>query len=172
MGNTFAKLRQDPAFWVAMDAWREALENDRGARAELRRARTPDEALISRAFHRHFLATLRDADMEVRSSEYQRLALPVGVLAHAKRLEGSDSFLYLLAKADKGSQDVRDARLLRLLAIPDDDRDGLYFMLIRLAKMLGGVADIKSLVTGAFWWGERTRRAWALEYYTASPKGE
>lgn len=155
----------DPRFWEVVEASWKDLDDNRGNRAELRRARTPTEIFASPAYQRGFVARLFAGGIALDVHALQRLALPIGVLAHAKGLVHESHFARQLARSDKGSQQVRDVRFRRLLAV--QDRDELYVMLIRLLRYLGSEADVKSLVSGGYWWNDNTRRQWASFYYGA-----
>lgn len=155
----------NPAFWeVVEEAWND-LDKNRGNRAMLRRAKTPTEVFVSPAFQRGFVQRLYAKGIVPDVHALQRLALAVGVLAHAKRLVQGGHFARQLAQAGSGRREVSDLRFRRLMEV--QERDDLYVMLIRLLRYLGGEADFKSLVTGGYWWNDNTRRQWAAYYYGA-----
>lgn len=167
MTNTFREARNQDAFWGALRAWHTGLKNDRGQRAELRRCKTLTDVFTSRAFWRGPVPMLRQAGFELDSRDWERLALPLGVLAWAETLdEKHTDFPVLLARDDKGSENVRDVRFRKLLSVGDNERDALYDMLRRLVRLLRGKADLRSLVEGAYYWNDQTRRWWAEKYYS------
>ena len=166
--HRFHVVKDDEAFWKALYAWWASLEHDRGQRAALRRAKTPDEVFIDAAFWRGPVAALRRADIDLADQDLERLALPLGVLVHARELTGKGHFATQLGRMDKGGQQVRDVRFRKLLAVDDQDREGLYRMLIRLTRILGGGVHPPSLITGGFAWNDNTRRQWARRYYATS----
>lgn len=157
------------AFWNFLTQWWEGLAENRGVRARLRRAKTPLDVYISRDFQRGVVAEIAERGIGLDAREQERLALGVGVLAYVRTLEHDTTFAKLLKPTDSAPESVRDPRFRKLMTIPDDDRDALFTMLRRLVRYLGDAAEIKSLVTGAFWWNEHTRREWSIEYYTNRP---
>lgn len=165
MINSFSEVQGNKVFWTALGDWWESLQKDRGARAELRRAKSPTEVFTSRAFWRVLVPTLRRANFDLSTPLLERLALPVGILAHARRPSSEKTFPRQLAAIPKASEEIRDARFRRLITIRDGDRDELYRMLLRLVRMLDGTVDPVSLTIGTVWWNETTRRAWAEQYY-------
>lgn len=163
----FRELRENPKFWDSLNNWWASLEHDRGQRAALRRAETPEEVFIASAFWRGPVAALTRGGFTLPENELECLALPIGVLAHAKTLApGEQHFARLLGQSDKGGEAVRDARFRKLLAVGDEDRTGLFRMLLRLMRMLDDRAELKSLVIAGFDWNDDTRRKWARQYYT------
>ncbi len=166
MIEDFKAIQNNDEFWNVLRQWWEGLEMDRGARAELRRAKSPAEIYVSRAFHRGLVAQLRHKGFEFSERLLERLALPAGALAHARKLSAETSFPRQLAAIPKASEEVRDTRFRKLLSVADSDRDELYRMILRLIRMLEGTVDLKSLTTGAVWWNDSTRRYWAEQYYT------
>lgn len=158
------------AFWAVLRDWFDALGGDLGKRAQLRRSTEPFEVFISPALQRDLRVRLAQAGMPLSAQNLERLALGIGVLSHAKSLLAEGHFARQLAGADKGSQDVRDVRFRRLLAV--EDRDELYTMLVRLVRYLDGVVHLESLIKGAYWWNEKTRRDWAMHYFTVSDAHE
>lgn len=162
----FHEVRDDDAFWKALITWWASLEHDRGQRAALRRAKSPKEVSMEIAFWRGPVAALEKAGFALDLNHLERLALPLGVLAHATALASGTHCARLLGQLDKGGQSVRDVRFRRLLAVDDADRDGLYTMFIRLTRLLGGKVAPHSLVTAGFAWNDAARREWARQYYS------
>ncbi|GAB6060957.1 type I-E CRISPR-associated protein Cse2/CasB [Desulfonatronum parangueonense] len=169
MNENHKYLNQD-AFWTVLRDWFDALAGNLGQRARLRRAKEPFEVFISPAMQRDLRIRLIQAGFPLSNQALERLALGIGVVSHAKALLGEGHFARQLARADKGSQDVRDVRFRRLLAV--EDREELYTMLVRLVRYLDGVVHLESLIKGTFWWNEKTRREWAMHYYTVTDAHE
>lgn len=170
MSNLYAALTEkDSPLWGVLRGWHASLETNRGERAALRRAKSPEEVFLCPAYHRGLVRRLREAGIDLDHRELILLALPVGVLATAKTLVDSGSFARLMAM-HKGSDQVRDTRFRRLLAVGDQERDELFRMLRRLVCWLDESAHLFTLVRGGCWWNESTRRDWATSYYTSNPK--
>ncbi len=169
MSKKLTNPKNRSALWSVLKRWQKSLEHNRGARAELRRAKSPLDVYVSTAFRRG-LVPLLGKDFELSEDELQSLALPVGVLAHARTLAKDIPFATLLAMTDKGSESMRDVRFRKLLSVGDDDHTGLYKMLIRLLKLADGKASLDGLVYGSMFWNEKTRYQWAEAYYSVHNK--
>ena len=165
----YKELRNDRDFWKHLEKWWASLNDDRGQRAALRRAKSPEDVLAERAFWRGPVAELRSAGYELHEDDQRALAFAAGLLAHAKTL-GRAHTARMLAQHGTGSAEVRDIRLRRLLAVADEDHDGLYQMLRRLVRLLGDAVEPRSLFNAACRWDDAQRRQWAREYYTAPTK--
>lgn len=159
----YGKEPINAAFWSELRRWWTGLDANRGARARLRRAKTPEEVFVCADFQRGLIPLLREARIDMTPGDAERLARAVGVLVHVKTLLAEGHIARQLAPADKSQESVRDPRFKKLLATtaPDD----LFLLLRRLVAYLGGAAELKSLVRGAADWTEKTRRAFAVEYY-------
>lgn len=141
--------------------WWVGLEKHRGDRAQLCRARSPVEIVFSPSYHRlHEKLWFPNADS---------LALVAGVCAHVK-MSVPGKFAEQMASGNKDKATVSGLRFRRLLAI--NDRNELYLAMIRIIRLLGGVADIYSLAQAMYWWNERTKKQWAFDYYGKAPNDE
>jgi len=147
----------------ALLSWWNGLEENRGDRAVLRRAKEPYDVAMLEPYHR--LLNKLGETYEVNA---ERLALVAGILAHVRKSEskeGSFAVQIALPKAGRGEgARVSGLRFRRLLAC--EDREDLYRELIRAVRLNGDKADIISLAHGAYSWNDYTRRKWALDYYS------
>lgn len=162
--------------------WHASLEEDRGARARLRRSAGPDEVIFERAFHR-LLQSLERAEppLFLRIRERRRaLAALAGLAArvreHVPAPRTAVTHASALARqmgtagARKGSMGpaVSEMRFRRLLTSTDlDDR---FFQLARVIHLLGDRIDLLSLADGVFDWNDDPdlRQHWAYDYYDAA----
>lgn len=160
----FNEYQKDDGFWKAVKDWHGELDKRRGQRAELRRAKTPTEVVCAPAYHRGFAAFLATQGYPLGDHDLRRLAPAAGLLAHVTTLAEQGHFARQLAASQKGSQEVRDQRFKKLMAI--DDHDELYVMLRRLIRYFDGHAHMQSLVTGVYFWGDGVKRQWAMNYFT------
>jgi CRISPR system Cascade subunit CasB len=154
---------------AALVAWWEALDRDRGERANLRRAVGPSEVAFGPAFHR-LLGEIRRQGYAVGTDGTMALAAIAGIAAHVKSHVGGASIAQQMAtprSAGAGAR-VSGLRFRRLLAV--SDRDELYPLLIRVVRLLDERANLVSLANAAFWWNDRTKRDWAYDYYKTAPK--
>ncbi|GFK93303.1 hypothetical protein NNJEOMEG_01134 [Fundidesulfovibrio magnetotacticus] len=166
-------------FWSVLEAWWRGLEDDRGTRAVLRRAKTPLAVFITPEFQRGPVALLTRNGIDLDHQDQERLALGLGVLAHVAppvkdRTEGAPPHFAGLLKPEKGQESTRDPRMRKLLTLEDQESEALFLMLRRLAKYLEGKAPVgaawRSLLRGACFWDEKTRRGWAMDYYVHREK--
>lgn len=130
--------------------WYNELENDKGGRAELRRAHNPIEVVFLSVYHRLY------AKLEASSPDKEALACVAGLCAHVKENQ-KDEF----AKQMEGN--ISSLRFRKLLAI--NDREDLYHMMIRIIRQLGGKVNVADLAKTVYWWNEKTKKELAYEYY-------
>lgn len=149
-------------------SWWQALDQDRGKRANLRRAAGPSEVAFEPSFH-NLLTRLRAHRYAMGREGTVVLAAVAGLAAHVKSHVGGASVARQMAtpKSPGASAPVSGLRFRRLLAV--SDRDELYPLLVRLVRLLDGRVNIVSLANSVFWWNERTKREWAYDYYATSP---
>lgn len=163
--SNFGTYQNNDGFWKSVTEWRMRLDDDRGQRAELRRAKTPVEIICSPAYQRGFVAYMAIKGFPLQPDDIKRLAPAAGLLSHVNVFSGKSHFARQLAASNKGSQEVRDLRFKKLMGI--EDTDELYLMLMRLIRYLDGSAHVESLIKGVFYWNDGTKQEWALNYYTA-----
>ena len=140
--------------------WWQELENDRGQRAELRRAKSVHEVIMLPCFHR---ACRQFASLFGRESRWQsRLALIMAMLSHVKQL---DSDKKLAAQMAEGSDKpvVSELRFRRLLQC---ERDKLFVALIRVIHLLDGQANIYDIANSCFYWGDNVKKHWVFAYFS------
>lgn len=137
-------------------SWWNSLENDRGGRAELRRAHNLTEVAFIEAYHRLY--------NQMKALDRESLALVAGVCAHVKA-HSAGKFAEQMAIGDKPDDKpkVSNLRFRRLLAITD--RDELYYTMVRIIRLLGGTLDVCDLAKTVYWWNENTKKRLAYDYY-------
>jgi len=151
--------RPDPKA-ITLEWWRE-VAGDRGARAELRRAKTPTEVILTPAYH-----DLRCRLMTAGWHNDIALAVVAAVLAQVEIHDGSAPFASQLAAPPKRGADkarVSGQRFRRLLQ--RQTAEELMGPLIRAIRLLSNAANVTDLAEGIHWWGDRKRREWAFAYY-------
>jgi len=164
----YDKSDLSPVFWDVILNWWNGLDKDRGTRARLRRAKTPDEVFVSPDFQRGLRARLAAEGISLEHEEAAKLALGIGVLVHAvppspEAPAPRMHFARQLAPEDSSQVSTRDPRFRKLLATTEPEP--LFLMLRRLVAYLGKQVEYKSLIQGASDWTEETRRNWAKNYY-------
>lgn len=141
--------------------WWKELEDHRGDRAQLRRAKDPAEVVFVQAYH--------DLYHKLRLSDRESLACVAGLSAHVKENNSGKILAEQMAEGTDKAR-VSGLRLRRLLRI--DDRDELYNAMRRMIQMLGGVVNIYDLARTVYWWNQRTKKQLAYEYYEHAPAKE
>ena len=135
--------------------WWKGLENDRGGRAELKRALSPADIVFCNAYHRLY-NRLRWPDRD-----RDKLAAIAGLAAHVRENNDTMKFAKQMTKSDKPA--VSESRFRRVLEITD--RDELYVSLIRLIRILGGNVNLRDLAESVYWWNKNTKKDWAYSYW-------
>jgi CRISPR system Cascade subunit CasB len=161
-------FRTDPQAASALLAWHRALQEDRGARARLRRAPTPVEVSYEPAYHRllHALAPLVGGDsLEIRLG----VAAVAGLAARVEEHVPGTPMAAQMAIPGRGrdAPPVSESRLRRLLAAEEPAER--YAQLARIVRLLGTRVDLLSLADAAYCWDPRTRQQWAYDYYENAP---
>lgn len=137
--------------------WWEGLGS--GDRAGLRRCSDLNQIMLQRGYI-HLRLRLKATSWR----HEEGIALIAAVLSHV-RAQSDVSFAGRLAV-----RGVSEQRLLRLLA--RDTRQDAFRSLVRLTRMVDGIANIQSLATGLYWWNDITRRQWAYTYFGAAENEE
>jgi len=154
----------------------EQLENDRGARAELRRCDSVDEVAMTPTYQRFCQLTLRplfgsDAVWE------DRMAAVVGLIAHL-RMDGRDEVLkkganYVNLLAEQMTVPVSGDRPLvselRFRRLLQKDRADLYSTMLRIIRMQKGKASLFGIAQSVFFWGDGVKKRWAYAYFPKVP---
>lgn len=162
-----------PSFAILRDWWRD-LENDRGARAALRRAASLTAVMLCPAFHR-LLNDLRQAGYTISESRYPKLAVIAGLAARV-RAETDDGLAKRMGtpKSDGDKAAVSELRMRRVLAC--DDLEELYTLLRRALSLLDDRANLADLAAVVWHWtpmDEKSpydpRRRMAYDYYAKAP---
>lgn len=161
--------------------FREVLENDRQARAALRRADSLTQIVFVPAYHRFLHAVAHafesqggDRGKIHRDRSRLRLAAIAGLLSYVKTDERlTKDYRYTVAaqmarsKRETDAPVVSDLRFRRLLQ--ETDVAALYPMLRRTLALMDGRIDQYVLASDIWRWGDRTRRQWAYDYYAELP---
>jgi CRISPR system Cascade subunit CasB len=170
----FPQHKTDHPSYVILQDWWQALENDRGGRAALRRAATLTEVMLCPAFHR-LLNDLRQAGYAVPESRYPKLAAIAGLAARV-RAETDDGLAKRMGTPKSGGDKaaVSELRMRRLLAC--DDLEELYTLLRRALSLLDDRANLTDLAAVVWHWtpmdekrANDPRRRMAYDYYEAAP---
>lgn len=142
----------------AVLSWWNSLKENKGARAELRRAHNPAEVVFLSAYHRLY------NKLDVSRIDKEALACVAGLCAHVKENHGA-KFAEQMGECKQGSKDpkISSLRFRRLLAI--SNREELYLSMIRIIRQLGGVVNVVDLAQTVYWWNEEKKKKLAYAYY-------
>lgn len=161
-GHSFSILRK----------WWQALENNKGDRAALKRADSLSEVVFCPAYYR-LLGALRKEGYSVTGEvRLQKLAAIVGLAARIKEdLHGEVGKQFgAFNQGDKPV--VSELRMRRILAC--DDLEDLYVLLRRALGILGGRASLSGIAATIWQWepiAEKSpfdyRKQLAYDYYAA-----
>jgi CRISPR system Cascade subunit CasB len=159
---------RDQGFREILMSWWQGLDADTGGRAELRRAKSPDEVYVSRSFQAGLIRSLRDSGFKVTGAVMDRLAAVAGLIAHLRTGDndpGQSVPEAMAAPGPGGRARVSGLRFRRIMSIGDSERNELFLELLRLVRILKRV-NVIDLAEAAYWWNDRVRKAWAVEYYS------
>lgn len=174
MGGSKPKMQAEAlvAAWRALYPRTEPYQSgDAGARAALRRAASPDAAMMEPAFH-SLLLRMKERGFDFRtvgSERYRRIALVACLLAERKDGgSGPERFLQALGGAPKAEERVLSTlRFQSLMAAIDRgfDEDALT----SLRRAMKAANDLKFNVTAfaadLLGWSDQTRIRWTFDYF-------
>ena len=162
-----------PAGQVLADWWRN-LESNRGARAELRRARSPEDAALIPATI-DLITRLRATPVTENRGWEDRIPAIAGLAARLDHNAASE----VLAAPDRQALPKRMASTkgdrprvseLRFRRLLQCSRDDLYRPMIRILAQLDHKAGLFDLADAIFWWGPQIHKTWAFAYFPALKK--
>lgn len=183
--NYFLTSEEMPALLV-WHRWLNGDDGDRGGnrgdRARLRRAESPEDILLTEAFFR-FLRQMPDGFPQKVLPE-QRLpvaATIAGLLAHVETNDANARFATQLGTAkDKAKPPMSELRFQQLQKSPTVE--DFYRRMLRAIRLLGKTANVVSLSNDIIHWHkefnqplgrypkDRLAVRWATDYFTALPK--
>lgn len=143
---------------VAALGWWKQIQEDSGARAELRRCRTPAEAARCPAAH-DLYAALKAAGCASREVAMWTAI----VLAHVRGHDPRRTTAAHMVGADPRSPVVSALRFRRLLRC--NRREALVPLLRRAVSLTDGVAHVVDLAESVVFWGDSRQKQWAFEYF-------
>ena len=150
---------EQPSGEVLKNCWQE-IQQQRGARAQLSRAKSVDDIVLLPVFQRH-CARFRPFFKQEEHWEY-RLAAVIGLLAHV-RTTTSERLARQMAGDPPLVSELRFRRLLQ------KDRRELFVALIRILRTLDHRANLYDLANSVYYWGDRTKSDWAFGYFPHTP---
>lgn len=158
------EFKRDGAAGEVLVKWWSELADDKGGRAELRRAHDVTHIVMSPAYQRlHRMLCKVLPEGQVPAHREDRLAIAAALLAHVKD-DDSASVPLSMSKSDEDSDrpPVSPLRFRRLLETADVD--DLFVGLRRVLPLLGHRINVVALANDVVNWGDATRKRWAYGY--------
>lgn len=156
----------DSAVGKILSEFWQGLEIDKGARAELRRCKRPEEVVLVPGFHR-LCSRLHPLLKKEQPGWEMRFAAIAGLLAHVRQLSSKKTLAEQMAESKGDSPVVSELRFRRLL---QRDRSDLYGALIRVLGLLDKKANPHDLARSVYYWGDGERKRWAFAYFPRVPE--
>ncbi len=164
MSSNYLKFQHDAPEMAVVTDWWQGLNDNRGDRADLRRCSSLVEIALTPAYHHLRLALLKIGPVNADS-----IALVAGIAARVKsNLPGNTLAEQMATGKPDGSARVSGLRFRRLLKVKEPEN--LLTAMTRIVGLLGGAVNLQSLAGSVYYWNDRTRKQWAFEYYSQSPK--
>ena len=156
MSDDKISLKPETALGRGLFHWWLGLEEDRGSRAELRRAHDLTAVALTGAFQRFYRLMVKQGWPE---REAEGLAAIAGLLAHVK-VHVDKPLAQIMSEGEKPP--VSELRFRRLLESPT--RDDLFIGLRRVLPLMGYNANIYDLADSVRFWGDVVKKSWAYNY--------
>lgn len=156
-------FRQETALGQALLRWWQGLENDRGDRAELRRAHDLTAIALTGAYQ-HLYRTLLtcgwpEEDKPENNRRNERLAAIAGLLA---RVKSPDDRSLPVAMSEGERPPLSELRFRRLLDSPSLDE--VFSGLRRALPLIESKANVLELANDVLYWGDGVKKRWAYTY--------
>ena len=147
----------------ALFGWWQSLQDDRGARAVLRRANDITAVVMTPAFQRlrQRLLTAGWIERTPGSSYEDALAATAGLAAHVDVHADGVSIPKAMG------EHVSELRFLRLLNSPDIE--AVFSGIRRLMPLMDRELDVRILARDVINWGDVVKRRWTYEYAWPDP---
>ena len=158
---------EPPAEHQRLLEWWQALEDNRGDRAALRRASSIEQVMFNPGFHRLW-RKLKDT----RWRRAERVALIAALAARVKDHDPRRSFATQLGSPPSGREKaaLSGLRFRRLLQVNEPDE--LLQACSRAIAICAGRVNLTSLAESVYWWNDGVRKQWAFDYYDANPSAD
>lgn len=156
-------FRPESALGMALLRWWEGLDNNRGSRAELRRAHNLTAIALTGAYQ-HLYRTLLtfgwpEEDKPENNWRNERLAAIAGLLAH---VEKPDERSLPKAMSDGERPPFSELRFRRLL--DSSSLDEVFSGLRRALPLVKDQANVLELANDVLFWGDSVKKRWAYTY--------
>lgn len=140
--------------------WWLGLENDKGGRAELRRAHNLTAVALTASYQQFYRQALNCGWPENAAPwQNERLAAIVGLLVNVKHLD-ERKMAEIMSDGERPAFSV--LRFRRLLEAPT--LDDVFLSLRRALAIVGHRANLHQIANDVLHWGEKTKKEWAYAY--------
>lgn len=158
--NDKISFHPETALGSSLLRWWKSLENDKGARAELRRAHDLTAVALTGAYQRFYRQMIFAGWPEnAEPWKNERLAAIAGLLAHVKT-EDTRKLPEIMSEGERPP--FSELRFRRLLEAPTPD--DVFVSLRRALPIIGHQANICELANALFFWGDKVKKEWAYSY--------
>jgi CRISPR system Cascade subunit CasB len=147
---------ESPALIEALFQWWRGLAERKGDRATLRRCATPLEVALEPAYQTLY----GRLNTRFEKLNADRLAAIVGLLSHVKNDDATNTPPKTFSQ---GEQPVLSPLRFRRL-LESQGMDELYPIVRRALPLVGYTINVRALAQDVYYWGERTKKAWAYGY--------
>lgn len=153
-------------------SWWNALDDNRAARAAIRRASNVTEVTLTPHYQVLYkrLCAVGWSD-EGRTYRRDALAAAVGLLAHVEQ-DDDKKLAVSMSRPAEGSDraPVSPLRFMRLLESPD--LEALFTGLRRALPLMGKRANVLALSNAVIHWGDAVKKQWAYDYIWPDDKAQ
>ena len=162
MSNNIS-FRPETALGQALLKWWQELDNNRGDRAELRRAHDLTAIALTSAYQHLYRTLLSRGWPEENKPENnwrnERLAAIAGLLAHVKSLN-ERSLPVIMSEGERPPfSELRFRRLLESSSI-----DEVFSSVRRALPLVAYQTDVLELANDVLFWGDDVKKRWAYTY--------
>ena len=147
--------------------WWSGLQNDTEEQTRIRRCGDPSSVMLSPQYDR-LLNLLKDAGYDLDAGRSYALAAVVGLVAQVTADTGPGvSFARQMAKPRPGAKKARVSELRFSRLIAENQREGLYLLLIPVMELLSGAVNLADMAHSLYRWDATARTRWNDDYYAA-----
>jgi len=156
-------FRPETALGQALLRWWQGLDNNRGDRAELRRAHDLTAIALTSAYQHLYRILMSygwpEEDKPENKWRNERLAAIAGLLAHVKSLN-ERSLPVIMSEGERPPfSELRFRRLLESSSI-----DEVFSSVRRALPLVAYQADVLELANDVLFWGDDVKKRWAYTY--------
>jgi CRISPR system Cascade subunit CasB len=145
-----------PALIDALFQWWRGLEDHKSDRAVLRRCATALDVALTPAYQSFY----GGLNARFENLNADRVAAIVGLLSHVRKDDANSPPAGSFSQGEKPVlSPLRFRRLLEAQSV-----DELYPVLRRALPLVGNMINVRALARDVYYWGDRTKKAWAYGY--------